>query len=189
MIASLHGTIADVIDDYIVVVVNNIGYKVFTTESAQAHQTGDEIHLHTYLVVREDALTLYGFRSVTQRKLFETLISVSGVGPKVALAILGTLSPENLRNAVVHERVEILTRVPGIGKKTGQKILFELKDKLDIGLEAMPVTEFDDINNDVVDSLIALGYSVVEAQAAVASIPPNAPRNVEERLRLALQYF
>jgi Holliday junction DNA helicase RuvA len=111
------------------------------------------------------------------------------VGPKVALAILNTLSADNLRNAVVADRAEILTRVPGIGKKTAQKILFELKDKLAVGLDAIPAAGFDDIDSDVIDTLVALGYSIVEAQTAIQSLPPNAPEEVEERVRLALQYF
>ncbi len=189
MIASLYGEIAHQADDYLVVMVNNIGYKVFVPLALQAHQSGEEILLHTYLVVREDALTLYGFATPADRGLFETLLSVSGVGPKVALSILSTLSADNLRNAVVTERIEVLTRVPGIGKKTAQKILFELKDKLKVNLDVIPTSAFDDVNGDVIDTLIELGYSIVEAQAAVQSIPPNAPDSVEERLVLALQYF
>jgi Holliday junction DNA helicase RuvA len=189
MIASIRGHVASNYEDYLVVVVNNIGYKVFVPQALQSHQQGEEIFLHTYLVVREDALTLYGFKTPEDRALFETLLSISGVGPKVALSILSTLSADHLRNAVITERAEILTRVPGIGKKTAQKILFELKDKLKIGLEAVPLVAFDDVNSDVIDSLVALGYSIVEAQSAVQAIPPDAPNDVEERLRMALQFF
>ncbi len=189
MIASIRGHVASNTDDYLVVVVNNIGYKVFVSHVLQAQRPGEEIFLHTYLVVREDALTLYGFKTAEERALFEVLLTISGVGPKVALAILSTLSADNLRNAVMTERAEILTRVPGIGKKTAQKILFELKDKLKIGLDAVPIMAFDDVNSDVIDSLVALGYSIVEAQSAVQSLPPDAPEDVGERLRMALQFF
>lgn len=189
MIASIYGEVSYQSEDHLIVVTNNIGYKIFVPQALLSHQQGDDILLHTYLVVREDALTLYGFASPADRGLFEILLSVSGVGPKVALSILSTLSADNLRNAVVTERVEVLTRVPGIGKKTAQKILFELKDKLKVGLEAIPTSAFDDVNSDVIDTLIELGYSIVEAQSAIQSLPPNAPNSVEERLVLALQYF
>lgn len=189
MIASIRGFVASNSDDYLVVVVNDIGYKVFVPDSVQVISQGTEVFLHTYLVVREDALTLYGFKTSQERGLFETLLSLSGVGPKVALSIISTLGTDNLRNAVASERAEILTRVPGIGKKTAQKILFELKDKLKIGLDEVPIAAFDDVNSDVFDSLIALGYSVVEAQSAIQSLPVDAPDDVEERLRLALQFF
>jgi len=189
MIASVEGKIASVHDDYVVVVVNGMGYKVFVPYAPQKNNTGDIIFLHTNLVVREDSLTLYGFETTTERSLFETLLKISGVGPRVALSILGTLSVDNLRNAVVSDRAEVLTRVPGIGKKTAQKILFELKDKLAIGLEDAPVEVFDDVNSDVIDTLVALGYSIVEAQTAIQNLPRDAPNDVEERVRLALQYF
>jgi Holliday junction DNA helicase RuvA len=102
---------------------------------------------------------------------------------------MSTLSIDNLRNAVISERAEILTRVPGIGKKTAQKILFELKDRLSIGVDTAPIAVFTDVDSDVVDTLVALGYSIIEAQSAIQAMPPDAPDNVEERVRLALQYF
>lgn len=189
MIASIQGKIAASHGDYLIVTVNGIGYKVFVPPAAHKKDSGDEIFLHTYLVVREDSLTLFGFETTTERSLFETLLTISGVGPRVALSILSTLSVDNLKNAVVSDRAEILTRVPGIGKKTAQKILFELKDKLAIGLDDAPIESFDDVNTDVIDTLVALGYSIVEAQSAVQALPKDAPNNVEERVRLALQYF
>lgn len=188
MIASIQGKTAAVHDDHLIIVVHGIGYKVFAPNPAQ-YQVGDEVYLHTSLIVREDALTLFGFLTIAERGFFETLLTVSGVGPRIALAILSSLSLDSLRNAVVSDRAEILTRVPGIGKKTAQKILFELKDKLKAGLEDAPVMPFDDINTDVIDTLVALGYSIVEAQTAVQALPADAPSSVEERVRLALQYF
>ena len=189
MIASIQGKIASKEKDYMVVVVNGMGYKVFAPHSTMDQIKDDEVFLHTHLVVREDSLTLYGFSTSTERGLFETLLTISGVGPRVGLAILSTLSIDNLRNAVVSDRAEILTRVPGIGKKTAQKILFELKDKLPVGLDAVPAESFSDANSDVIDTLVALGYSIVEAQTAVQALPKDAPDDVEERVRLALQYF
>jgi len=189
MIASIQGKITGAYKDHLIVVVNGIGYKVFVPDVLLNRQAGEAITLHTHLVVREDSLTLYGFEQPDERGLFETLLTISGVGPKVALAMLSTLNIDNLRNAVVSDRAEILTRVPGIGKKTAQKILFELKDKISVGLDAVPAAGFDDSNSDVIDTLVALGYSIVEAQTAVQSLPPDAPEDVEERVKLALQYF
>lgn len=189
MIASIEGKIAATYADHVVVVVNGIGYKVFMPASAISRLEGDHVFLHTLLVVREDSLTLYGFPTLAERELFETVISVSGIGPKLGLAILSTLGVEHLRNAVVAEKPDVLVRVPGIGKKMAQKIVLELKDKLAAGLEDLPVGSFTDVNADVLDTLVALGYSIVEAQAAIQSLPSDAPQDVEERVRLALRYF
>ena len=191
MIASLQGMFvgADAISGSIIVTVGGIGYRVYVPQTLLHRPPGHEIALHTHLLVREDVMALYGFESASELALFETLLTVSGVGPRVALAILSTLNADNLRNAVATDKPEILTRVPGIGKKTAQKILFELKDKLAIGLDAIPAGGFDDTNADVIDALVALGYSIVEAQSAVQALPPDAPPEVEERIRLALEYF
>jgi len=189
MIASIQGTVAATAKDHVVINVGGIGYHVFVPFSTLDRISGNEIFLHTVLIVREDSLSLYGFATTTEREVFERLITVSGVGPKLALAILSTLTIDNLRNAIVSERAELLTRVPGIGKKTAQKIVIELKDKLGAGLDSVPAEFFDDINSDVLDALVALGYSIVEAQTAIQSLPMDAPKNVEERVRLALQHF
>jgi len=189
MIASLHGTVGSASFDHLVVVVGGIGFKVFVPFNTVTVNQGDDVFLHTLMIVREDAITLYGFGTLAERETFELLISVSGVGPKMALAILGTLSIERLRTAVSSHQVETLTRVPGIGKKTAEKIIFELKDKLkgaDGLIGAAPLT---DVNKDVLDALISFGYSVSEAQAALASIPPDTPNEFEERMRQALAYF
>jgi Holliday junction DNA helicase RuvA len=188
MIASIEGTVGAALNDGMVIAVNGLGYRVFTPPSA-IREAGESVMLHTTLIVREDSLTLFGFPSPADRDLFDLLLTISGVGPKVALSILSTLNADHLRNAVVADRAEILTRVPGIGKKTAQKILFELKDKLPKGLADAPVTLYDDVNSDVIDTLVALGYSIVEAQTAVQAMPADAPQDVEERVRLALQYF
>lgn len=189
MIASIEGHVSTKQDDYIVVVVQGIGYKVFVPHAAHGYTPGERITLHTSMVVREDSLALYGFNTQAECHLFETLLTISGVGPRMALAIISTLSLDNLRNAVISDRAEILTRVPGIGKKTAQKILFELKDKIAVGLADAPIEVFDDINSDVIDTLVALGYSIVEAQSAIQALPRDAPNDVEERVKMALQYF
>lgn len=190
MIASIQGKVASTAKDHLVLVNNGIGYKVFAPFSTlERVDTAGETFLFTALIVREDSLTLYGFSTAQEREVFEALLTINGVGPKLGLAILSSLSLDSLRNAVVGDRAEILTRVPGIGKKTAQKILLDLKDKLKLGLDTAPVSTFDDLNSDVLDALVALGYSIVEAQTAIQSLPKDAPQDVEERIRLTLQYF
>ncbi|NDJ84867.1 MAG: Holliday junction branch migration protein RuvA [Chloroflexi bacterium] len=189
MIDIISGKIASQGENHLVVMVGGIGLHVFVTRAAL--QSVDETHfvsLITHLVVREDSLTLYGFTDNEERELFLALLGVSGVGPRLALVILSTLGRGQLHNAVRGEQPEILTQVPGIGKKTAQKIVFELKDKLgDYLLEG--VVAINSVDADVIATLTALGYSVVEAQTALQSLPPDAPEDIEERVRLALQFF
>lgn len=189
MIASLQGLIASLAPDHVVVVVNGVGYKVFTPRNSIALRQGEEIYLHTEMIVREDAITLFGFLTIAERDLFNTLITVSGVGPKLALSVVGTMSIDGLRNAVASGSPEMLTRVPGIGKKLAEKIMFELKSKLKSGDGLITAAAYSDVNKDVMDALVGFGYSIVEAQGAIASIPPDTPQEFEERMRLALQYF
>ena len=188
MIASIRGTVAAKDGDSVVIVVGGIGIDINASRTAlEQCYVGDEAGLVTRLIVREDALTLFGFGSEPERDLFDTLIKINGVGPKLAMMILSTLSIDNLRNAVMSERVELLTRVPGIGKKTAQKIMLELKDKLPVGLDAIPEGDFGDTHGDVMDALVALGFSVVEAQMAIQSLPADTPQDTETRVMLALQ--
>jgi Holliday junction DNA helicase RuvA len=190
MIASIQGVVSTTGKDYVVVVTGGIGFKVFVPHSTMDRiDPSEETFLHTSMIVREESLTLYGFATSSEQEVFDILLTVNGVGPKLALAILSSLSLDSLRNAIVSERAEILTRVPGIGNKTAQRILIELKDKLKFGQDTTPVSMFDDVNTDVIDALVALGYSIVEAQTAVQSLPSDAPPSVEERVRMALQYF
>ncbi|MEO1288714.1 MAG: Holliday junction branch migration protein RuvA [Chloroflexota bacterium] len=190
MIASVSGLVADKSNESVVVVVGGVGLDIQASRIALDDcVVGDEVRLVTRLIVREDSLTLYGFGNEPERDLFDVLIKISGVGPKLGMTIVSTLSLDNLRQAVVSERVEVLTRVPGIGKKTAQKIMLELKDKLPVGLDAIPASGFDDMNADVMDALVALGYSVVEAQSAIQALPPDAPDSIEERTVIALGYL
>lgn len=190
MIASIQGMVAATGKDYAVITTGGIGYKVFVPfPTLERLHTENEAYLHTTMIVREDSMTLYGFATTTERDVYDILISISGIGPKTGLAIMSTLTLDSLRNAVVADRAEILTRVPGIGNKSAQKILIELKDKLKLGMDTAPVAAFDDVNSDVLDTLVALGYSIVEAQTAIQSLPKDAPHNVEDRVRLALSYF
>lgn len=189
MIASLQGKVASTHSDHVIIVVNGVGYRVYAPHSTLERLDAGEVFLHTEMIVREDAINLYGFATLAERDLFDTLLKVNGIGPRMALSILSAISVDQLRSAIFSERAEILMRVPGVGKKTAQKIVFELKDKLAAGLESAPAMAFDDTNSNVVDALVALGYSIVEAQTAIQALPPDAPNTVEDRIRLALQYF
>lgn len=190
MIASLNGRIQEITTDSLIIELAGVGLQVFVPAPVHdAARRSENIFLHTYLVVREDSLTLYGFETREGKEFFSLLLGVNGIGPRLALAILSTLSIDAIRRAVFHEQAEIFSRVPGVGKKTAQKILLHLQDRItaEIGLE--PVSAFSDVDGEVMDALTALGYSVVEAQSALQSIPRDTPQEVETRLRLALQYF
>lgn len=190
MIASIQGTVRSVSENALVVEVGGVGLRVRvpTTVFDGSVGVGKPVSLHTHLAVREDALTLYGFVTEEQRSVFEVLLGVSGVGPRLALSVLSTLSPDVLRNAVVGEQPEVISRVPGIGRKTAEKIVFHLKDRLGARLPALAAA-LEDIDTDVLAALTALGYSVVEAQSALQSLPKDAPDDIEERIRLALRHF
>ncbi|MDX2162567.1 MAG: Holliday junction branch migration protein RuvA [bacterium] len=191
MIASIQGMVGASGADHLVVVANGIGYKVYVPVSALGRTTGEEVLLHTVLIIRENDVSLYGFLTLAERDLFERVISVSGIGPKTGLAVLSTLSAESLYNAVASGKPELLQRVPGIGKKTAEKMVFELKDKLKAGSGIIPTSAGGsaDVNMDVIEALTALGYSTSEAQAAVAALGADAPKDFEGRMRAALGYF
>ena len=191
MIASIHGQIEAVGKDHLIVRVGGVGVRVVvpTTVFQHVDGVGRNVTLHTHLAVREDALTLYGFLDAETCALFETLVGVSGVGPRLALAIISTLSLQLLHRAVAQGEPEILMRVPGIGRKTAEKLALELKNRLKFDVSVPSLTAITDLDADVIDALTALGYSIVEAQAALQSIPPEADQDLETRVRLALQYF
>ena len=191
MIASLQGTVTATGKDFVVLHVGGLGFRVFVPQTLlDGHaELGGEITLFTHLHVRENELTLYGCATEDELALFRLLLGVSGVGPKVALAILSFLPPDHLRSAIAQEDVTTLARVPGIGPKTAKKLVFDLKDKMDAELapgEPRPVlTEAD---ADLIAALTGLGYSVAEAQAAIRALP-REPLPLEERVRLSLAYF
>ncbi len=190
MIANITGRVTDVKPDQVIVEVGGVGVFVYVPNPLrETLRAGETASLHTYLVVREDSLTLYGFGTAEEREYFILLIGVNGVGPRIALATLSALNPAAIRRAVVSEQPEVLTRVPGIGTKSAQRILLHLQGKIEAPSELEAIADFADVDTQVVEALVALGYSVVEAQAAVQSLPKDAPEDVEERIRLALQYF
>jgi Holliday junction DNA helicase RuvA len=190
MIATLRGEIAQVEDNALILEVGGVGLRVFVPAPLRSRvKAGETLMLYTHLIVREDALALYGFEAQAERELFNILLGADGVGPKAALSVLSTLTLDAVQRAVFADEAEVLSRVPGIGKKTAQKIAIHLKDKLK-PLDALAsVAAMTDRDSEVLAALTALGYSVVEAQTAIQSLPKDAPEDIEERLRLALQYF
>lgn len=190
MIATLRGEITQVEENALVLEVGGVGLRVFVPAPLRTQmKAGESILLYTHLIVREDALILYGFESQSERELFNVLLGVDGVGPKAALSVLSTLSLDAIQRAVFAEEADILNRVPGVGKKTAQKIALHLKDKLKPMDALSTMATMTDRDSEVLAALTALGYSVVEAQSAIQSLPRDAPEDTEERLRMALQYF
>lgn len=195
MISYLRGTLIENTIEYTVLEVGGIGYKVLTpaTVALSLNQTGSEIKLFTYLHVREDILQLYGFLQKEDLSSFELLLSVSGIGPKGALAILSFLSSERLYSAILNEDIGLLSKVPGIGKKTAQRMVLELKDKvkkLSTGTEVagkeVPslCEEFED---DAIEALIALGYQRNEAVKAVGKAKGLEYKNSQDLIKGALK--
>jgi Holliday junction DNA helicase RuvA len=190
MIATLRGEISQIEDNALIVEVGGVGLRVFVPAPLRGQvKAGEAVFLFTHLVVREDALILYGFESQGDRELFNILLGVDGVGPKVALSVLSTMTLDAIQRAVFAEEPDVLSRVPGVGKKTAQKMALHLKDKLKPGDGLSKLATISDADSEVLAALTALGYSVVEAQAAIQSIPKDSPDDTGERLRLALGYF
>ncbi len=191
MISSVNGSLLKRGKDHLVVNVGGVGLRINTPKTVLENvgDIGRDIFLHTHLIVRETELTLYGFGKEDELELFTILLGVNGVGPKVALAIVSTLSPEMLKSAIIREESAALQRVPGIGKKTAQKIMFELQSKLDLTAEsAMSVPLVADSDAEVIDFLTTLGFSIVEAQTALQRVPKDID-SVEEKMQVALQYL
>jgi Holliday junction DNA helicase RuvA len=190
MISSIHGEILNIDSDGLVINIGGIGFKVLVPESINVKsKTGDNIFLFTHLIVREDLLALYGFESEDEREIFIQLLGVNGVGPRIALGILSSLSVDTVRKAVLSEQPALLSRVPGVGNKTAQKIILYLQGKIRMDAGLKETMAYKDVDSEVIEALTGLGYSVIEAQAALQSIPRDTPDDLETRLRLALQYF
>lgn len=190
MIASLSGIIQKTEASSLVVAVGGVGIRVFVPRTVLENTggSGRPIQLHTHLVVREDELALYGFQSEDDLQLFQLLLGVNGVGPRVALSVLGTLSPEVLKNAVMREDAAVLQRVPGIGKKTAERMMFQLRDKLDLTSVPTAMPFVSDVDADVIDILTGLGFSIIEAQSALQHIPRELT-GIDERVQQALQFL
>lgn len=190
MISLIRGAVALIEDDNIVLEIGGVGIQVYVTTNLKDElQPGEVLFLYTRLIVREDLLALYGFETKEGREFFDLLLGVNGIGPRSALAILSTLNPDVIRRAVFTEQADVFCRAPGIGKKTAQKILLHLQDRIHADQTTGTYKEISDVDSEVLAALTALGYSIVEGQAALQYIPKDTPQEVETRLRLALQYF
>lgn len=205
MIASLRGIIRTIAADHLVLETGGVGFRVYVPRPllGRVGAVGDEAGVQTVLIVREDALTLYGFGTDQERRLFETLLTISGVGPRVALALLSAATPEEVHMAVARKDTARFARVSGIGKKLAERLVLELTGKLDVarlpgGGAAAGAGAADGApagagaattDTELAELLVSLGYSVAEASAAIGALPPDAPTDLEARLRLALRYF
>jgi Holliday junction DNA helicase RuvA len=196
MIASLSGTVLTVGLDSLVIGVGGVGMLVHTTPATAASlRSGQAADLATTLVVREDSLTLYGFANADEKSVFETVQTVSGVGPRLALAMLAVHTPDALRRAIAQEDLATLTKVPGIGKKGAERLVLELRDKLGVivgeGAELTPEpSDADEVwRGQVREALVGLGWNVKQADAALDKVAAQAAdgAGVSALLRAALQ--
>lgn len=181
MIGFVQGKIESSNDKYLIVNVNGIGYKIFISLSTFKNlpEKGEKVKLYTYLYVREDKMHLYGFLNQEELEFFELLVSISGIGPKGALGILTVASVKTLKKAIASGESEILTKVSGVGKKIAEKVVLELRNKVD---------SIDDVSfdNEAIDALVALGYRLNEAREALRKVPEDI-KDIGERVKQALK--
>ena len=183
MIASIKGILTSLEDGLAILDVGGVGFAVFVPNSINL-RIGEQPVLYTHLHVRETELSLYGFLDPDEKHLFEVLLAVSGVGPKAALSVLSTLSVDTLRQAVLNDQPAVLSRAPGVGKKTAQSIVLHLKDKIKRqGLSGIQMNEDD---ADVIAALTALGFSIVESQRALQQLPRDVELSLDEKIRRTL---
>lgn len=198
MYAYIKGKIEDMDADRVVIEANNIGYNVFVPSGVMSSigYTGREVKLYTYLNVKEDAFTLFGFLTKEDLELFKLLITVNGIGPKGAMGILGALSADDLRFAIMSGDSKTISSAPGIGAKTAQKIIIELKDKLksvdfmknvSLGDSSTDMTSDGDIVSEAVLALTSLGYGQTEALRAIKQCDTNNTDTVEQLIKEALK--
>jgi Holliday junction DNA helicase, RuvA subunit len=188
MIATLEGILEYQGVDSAIIKVGGIGFQVHVPAStlSELGAIGDKVSLYTHLHVKEDNISLYGFASGEELALFKNLISVSGIGPKAALSLLSALNPEQLTMAITSDNANLISQVPGIGKKTASRIVIDLKGKVEREWEgaAMPLAPE---NTDAIAALTTLGYSLREATQAISSLPNSPELSLEEKVRMALQ--
>ncbi|HYK99001.1 MAG TPA: Holliday junction branch migration protein RuvA [Candidatus Acidoferrales bacterium] len=181
MIALIRGEIVARGSDHVIVDVRGVGYKVFVPR----HPASDIVTLHTHQVVREDALQLYGFETREELALFEMLIGVSGVGPRSAVALLSVSRPAQLAAAIASGDVAALSKAPGVGKKTAERLIVDLKSKVSRGIDREPAGA--PIDDEAASALQALGYTAAEALAALRNAPAVGKATTEERVTAALR--
>ncbi|MDY5845686.1 MAG: Holliday junction branch migration protein RuvA [Bariatricus sp.] len=201
MISYIRGELVSVEEDKVIVDVGGVGYGIFMPAKSlgQLPPCGMEVKIHTYLNVKEDAMQLYGFLTRDALEVFKLVIGVSGIGPKGGLGVLSQLSPDDLRFAVMSNDVKAISAAPGIGKKTAEKLILELKDKLSIedvlnhqveGEESVAIQGADkEAQSDAVQALTALGYGSTEALKAVRQVEADENTTVEEILKKALKFL
>jgi len=202
MIRFIRGELISVEEDRVIVDVGGLGYGIFMSGSAMGKlpPIGKEVKIHTYLNVKEDVMQLYGFLTKDDLRVFKLLIGVNGIGPKGGLAILSVLSPDDLRFAVMSNDVKAISSAPGIGKKTAEKIILELKDKLSIedALEhavskdsfvSATAEHYNEVVSEAVQALTALGYGNTEALKAVKQVEIKEDMGTNEVLKMALKYM
>ena len=202
MIAFVRGTAVDMTENSVIVEAGGIGYEIYMTgtDLSQIHM-GEEVKIHTYFNVREDAMQLYGFRSKDDLQMFRLLLGVNGVGPKAAVGVLAGITADELRFAILSDDVKTLSKAPGIGKKTAQKLILELKDKMKLEdafelklaheqeKAVAGLGEISDGRQEAVEALVALGYSSTDALRAVRKVTDVAPDDVEGLLKAAQKNF
>ncbi|RHU31441.1 Holliday junction branch migration protein RuvA [Ruminococcus sp. TM09-4] len=202
MIAFVRGTAVDMTENSVIVEAGGIGYEIYMTgtDLSRIHM-GEEVKIHTYFNVREDAMQLYGFRSKDDLQMFKLLLGVNGVGPKAAVGVLAGITADELRFAILSDDVKTLSKAPGIGKKTAQKLILELKDKMKLEdafelklaheqeKAVAGLGEISDGRQEAVEALVALGYSSTDALRAVRKVTDVAPDDVEGLLKAALKNF
>ena len=202
MIAFVRGTAVDMPENSVIVEAVGLGYEIYMTgtDLSQIHM-GEEVKIHTYFNVREDAMQLYGFRSKDDLQMFKLLLGVNGVGPKAAVGVLAGITADELRFAILSDDVKTLSKAPGIGKKTAQKLILELKDKMKLEdafelklaheqeKAVAGLGEISDGRQEAVEALVALGYSSTDALRAVRKVTDVAPDDVEGLLKAALKNF
>ena len=199
MISYIKGELISIEDDRVVLDVNGVGFGIFMPAQSMnlLPPIGNEVRLHTYMNVREDAIQLYGFLTRDDLKVFKLVISVSGIGPKGGLAILSQLTPDDLRFAVMANDAKTIASAPGIGKKTAEKLIIELKDKLSIeevlnkqiaqDTSVAMLGHTNEIQTEAVQALVALGYNSTDAMRAVKKVTTDESMTVEDVLKLALK--
>jgi len=199
VISFVKGPIAEMTEDSVVIECGNLGYEIFIPLSVfeKLPGVGREVKLYTYFQVREDAMCLYGFLTRQDLKMFKQLISVNGIGPKGALGILSAMNPEELKRAVISGDAKAISKAPGVGAKTAQRIILDLKDKIDTAdilttafREAgSDLRKEDGVAGEAIDALTALGYSSAEAGRAVRQVEVTDTMSVEDVLKASLKHL
>lgn len=199
MIGFVNGEIEDMYEDRILVDCGFMGYNIYVTSNVlQTCSIGQEVKLYTYLSVREDAMNLFGFLSKDELKVFKLLITVNGIGPKGALAILSIMTPNDLRYAIMTEDSKLISKAPGVGAKTAQKVIIELKDKLDLdiltGINEDINVSYQDSNNqkdeiisEATEALISLGYTQKEITKVIKSCDLSQCMSTEDVIKIVLK--